>query len=399
MPYHFLVRTLLFRRALPAVALIVFSILFFPYASHARESVLNILYTGAMRGELEPCGCSPETQSGGLARLSGYISANKAALTPYVLVDAGNSFEGDKPQARLKSEALVRSFAVMGYDAAALHISKTDIDDAFITGLVAQHKAGALPQGKSMKAVRDGLKINISSDEKLAKKGMINVLLSGRTVAVLKDVKGWDVIVTSSGEELEGPVQAGKTIIVSGFPKGQKLGVLSLRLKDGRVTGSTHRWQPLMKDVAEDPEVRSILKDYDQKVAALLKEEELKPVIGGQYLGAESCVECHQSFAESWKTTKHAGAFATLERVGKSKDPECVKCHVVGFGEEGGFLSLKATPGLANVQCESCHGPGREHAADFGPMRPVGMDVCLKCHTPENSPLFNYQEYYEKIKH
>jgi hypothetical protein len=387
------------RRALPAVALIVFSVLLLPYASHARESVLNILYTGAMRGELEPCGCSPETQSGGLARLSGYISANRASLAPYVLVDAGNSFEGDKPQARLKSEALVRSFAVMGYDSAALHISKSDIDDGFITGLAAEYKTSALPQDKAIKAVRDGVEINISSDEKLLKSGMINVLLSGKTVAGLQAVKGWDVIVTSSGEELEGPVESGKTIIVSGFPKGQKLGVLSLRLKDGQVAGSTHRWQPLMKDVAEDPEVRSVLKDYDQKVAALLKEEELKPVTGGQYIGAESCVECHQSFADSWKTTKHSSAFATLERVGKPKDPECVKCHVAGFGEEGGFLSLKATPGLANVQCESCHGPGREHAADFGPMRPVGMDVCLKCHTPENSPLFNYQEYYEKIKH
>lgn len=399
MPYHFCVRTFLFRRALPAVALIVFSVLLLPYASHARESVLNILYTGAMRGELEPCGCSPETQSGGLARLSGYISANRASLVPYVLVDAGNSFEGDKPQARLKSEALVRSFAVIGYDAAALHISKTDIDDEFIAGLAAEHKAGALTQGRAITAVKGGLEINISSDEKLVKNGMINVLLSGEPVAGLKDVKGWDVIVTSSGEELEEPVESGKSIIVSGFPKGQKLGVLSLRLNDGQVTGMGHRWQQLMRDVAEDAKVRSVLKDYDRKVAALLKEEELKPLTGGQYLGAESCVECHQSFAGSWKTTKHSSAFATLERAGKPKDPECVKCHVVGFGEEGGFLSLKATPGLENVQCEACHGPGREHAADFGPMRPVGMDVCLKCHTPENSPLFNYQEYYEKIKH
>jgi len=145
--------------------------------------------------------------------------------------------------------------------------------------------------------------------------------------------------------------------------------------------------------------VRAVLKEYDLKVAALLKEEELKPLSNGQYLGAESCVECHQSFVESWKATRHASAFATLEKAGKSKDPECVVCHTVGFGEEGGFLSLKSTPMLANVQCESCHGPSREHMADFSPMRAVGKDVCLKCHTHENSPMFEYEKYFEKIKH
>lgn len=382
-------------------ALVLISVIFLSAASHAREAGLNILYTGSLRGELEPCGCSPETQSGGLARLSGYLSADRAALSPYILVDAGNTFEGDKPQARLKSEAIIRSFALIGYDAAAVHVSERPVDDAFIAGLAEEAGlSAALTSGRTMKAERGRLKVNISTGEKLQRSGMINVLLTGKPVAELKALKGWDVIVTSSGEELERPVEAGKTLIVSGFPKGQKLGVLSLRLdKKGRVTGASHRWQDLKLDVQEDPAVRAVLKEYDSKVAALLREEELKPVAGGQYLGAESCVECHQGFVESWRATKHSSAFATLEGVGKSKDPECVKCHVVGFGEEGGFLSAKATPALSGVQCEACHGPGREHAADFRPMRPVGVEVCVSCHTKENSPLFDYNEYHEKIKH
>lgn len=386
--------------ALLPAALVLISVLFLSAASQAREAGLNILYTGSLRGELEPCGCSPETQSGGLARLSGYLSANRAALSPYILVDAGNTFEGDKPQARLKSEAIIRSFALIGYDAAAVHVSERQVDKDFIAGLAKEAGLSALRPGRTVKAERGGQKINISTGEKLLRSGMVNVLLTGKPVAELKALKGWDVIVTSSGEELERPVEAGKTLIVSGFPKGQKLGVLSLRLdKRGRVTGVSHRWQALKLDVQEDPAVRALLKEYDAKVAALLREEELKPVAGGQYLGVESCVECHQGFVESWKTTKHSSAFATLERVGKSKDPECVKCHVVGFGEEGGFLSARATPALADVQCEACHGPGREHAADFRPMKPVGVEVCVLCHTKENSPLFDYNEYHEKIKH
>ncbi len=386
--------------ALLPAALVLISFLLLPAVSQASEAVLNILYTGSMRGELEPCGCSPETQSGGLARLSWYISANRAALSPYILVDAGNAFEGDKPQARLKSEALIKSLALMRYDAAAVQVSEKPVDKAFIAALAKEAGLSALKPGRRTRADRGGLKVNISTGEKLKSKGMINVLLTGKPVRELKVLKGWDVIVTSSGEELEEPVEAGRALIVSGFPKGQKLGVLSLRLdKRGRVTGASHRWQSLKQDVQDDPAVRAVLKEYDAKVAALLKEEELKPAAGGPYLGAESCVECHQGFVESWRTTRHSSAFATLERVGKSKDPECVKCHSVGFGEEGGFLSLKATPALANVQCESCHGPGREHAGDFRPMRPVGVEVYLACHTKENSPLFDFNEYHEKVKH
>jgi len=48
---------------------IMLAVIFFPVTSSAGEKALNILYTGALQGELEPCGCSPETQSGGLARL------------------------------------------------------------------------------------------------------------------------------------------------------------------------------------------------------------------------------------------------------------------------------------------------------------------------------------------
>src|SRR3990172_4098107 len=102
------------------VVIFVSALILLPFVAHGRDKVLNILYTGAIKGELEPCGCSPKTESGGLARLSGYISANRDALAPYVLVDAGNSMAEDTPQGRLKTEALLRSFNIIGYDAMAL---------------------------------------------------------------------------------------------------------------------------------------------------------------------------------------------------------------------------------------------------------------------------------------
>ena len=273
-------------RVLPA-ALFVLSYLLFPQASFAAEKALNILYTGAMRGELEPCGCSPETQSGGLARLSGFISDQKAALGPYILVDSGNTFAPDTAQGRLKAEAQLRSLGMMGYDAVAVHISKAPFDSGFTARLVKEHRVATLPKRGAIKALKGGLKVNISSDARLLKKGMINVLISGKPVGELKAVKGWDVVITSSGEVLEEPVRSGRTTIVSGYPKGEKLGILTLKLdRRGKVAGSAHRWVVLKKDAPEDPAVRAVLKEYDQKVAALLKEEELKPVSGGLYLGA-----------------------------------------------------------------------------------------------------------------
>ena len=91
---------------------------------------------------------------------------------------------------------------------------------------------------------------------------------------------------------------------------------------------------------------------------------------------------------------------ATLEKKNEQFDTECVGCHVVGF-QKGGFQSLVLTPQYANVQCESCHGPGRQHsekpAKGYGLMpTPVG---CLQCHTTMNSPDFNFEIYWPKVKH
>jgi hypothetical protein len=42
-------------------------------------------------------------------------------------------------------------------------------------------------------------------------------------------------------------------------------------------------------------------------------------------------------------------------------DPECIVCHTVGFGYQGGFTDAKKTPQLKDVGCESCHGPASLH--------------------------------------
>lgn len=375
-----------------------------PLTARGQERILNILYTGRLQGELEPCGCSPKTDFGGIARLSGYIGKHKEELSPYVLLDAGNFSGENTSQGRLKTETLLKAFGSMGYDSVAFLKREALFSENFLSSISEKYKVPVVskssPFRKGVLINRDSIEIHTGVDPGDFREGKLNILLTDVPLSEARNIKGWDVIINSSGEILDEPVRTHGTIIVTGYPKGKKTGVLTLEFsRSGKISGLQHRWLLLGEDIIEDAGVRLMLKEYDSRVAQLLKETE-RPVEGTSYLGVSKCAECHQPFVESWKKTGHAGAFSSLERVGKSFDPECVACHSVGFGEEGGFYSMKATPGLADVQCEVCHGKGREHLSDFEkPLKPVTESVCLICHTKDQSPDFSYPEYLEKIKH
>ncbi len=372
--------------------------------NHGQEQTINILYTGSLNGELEPCGCSPKTDFGGVARLSGYLKGNKKALSPYLLVDAGNFSGEDTPQGRLKTETLLKTFNIIGYDAVAFRKREAGLQKDFLSSVSLKYKtrvvADSLRSARSVIKRMDKLNIHLGANPENYEKGKINILLSDIDVSDAKTIKGWDVIILSSGEEIESPLKADGTIIVSGSLKGKKLGVLTLQFDNsGKIKNYKHRWQLLGKDIKEDQQVRQALNDYDTQVAGLLKKTE-RPPEETVYLGVAKCAECHQPFIDIWKKTGHAKAFSSLAKVGKSSDPECLVCHTVGFGEEGGFYSIATTPGLANVQCEVCHGKGRDHFMDFyKPMEHVTEAVCLRCHTKDKSPDFSYKDYLDKVIH
>ncbi len=383
---------------------ILMQLLLLSVVAYGQEGRINIVYTGDMDGELEPCGCSPKTDFGGVARISGYLAEHKNELAPYILLDSGNFSDKDTPQGRLKAAAMLKSFSLMKYDAVALSAREEILPDDFLRPLLKEYKVpvvSTLPAySQSVAIERGGFKINVSTGPGSYRKDMLNIFLTGLSIPEAKLITGWDVIISSSGEILDVPLKVNNTIIISGYPKGKKLGILTVQTDStGKILEFQHSWQSLGTDIREDKSIRNILNEYDMKVARLLKEAE-RPLTGTTYLGVSKCAECHQPFAESWQKTRHAKAFSSLEQAGKSADPECLECHTAGFGEEGGFFSIETTPGLSNVQCEVCHGLDREHLSDYSrPMKPVTEAVCLKCHTESSSPDFNYQLYLEKIKH
>jgi len=127
--------------------------------------------------------------------------------------------------------------------------------------------------------------------------------------------------------------------------------------------------------------------------------DDLTAAVEQQYTGVKRCAACHFDEFELWKTLPHAReAFPKLPAKYRD-DPDCLKCHVTGYGQPTGFDSVKTTPMLAGITCEACHGPGSEHeriAKEFSHKKTLSPEeerlvlesttrlvegACIACHT------------------
>jgi cytochrome c553 len=121
------------------------------------------------------------------------------------------------------------------------------------------------------------------------------------------------------------------------------------------------------------------------------------------YGGAASCRACHAKEFAVWEKSAHARAWAGLQRVGKTFDPECIECHVVGWRQPGGFRSEADSPQLAAVGCEVCHGPGKAHiraaGKERGGLERSSLRRCQTCHNPERAPAFDPDRGWRQIAH
>jgi hypothetical protein len=114
-----------------------------------------------------------------------------------------------------------------------------------------------------------------------------------------------------------------------------------------------------------------------------------------QYIGAQACAGCHDNIRATELNTPHAGAFtnACFVAAGGQTNSSCLPCHTVGYGLPTGFVSKIKTPQLAGVQCENCHGPAANHAANpddptVVPQVEIAATVCGGCHTGPRQPTY-----------
>ena len=216
------------------------------------------------------------------------------------------------------------------------------------------------------------------------------------------------IVVARQLSLMNDPEHFGRATITTAYNQTKYLGEMRYYLRgDGAVETQINRYIALDSDIPDDPQANEAVTAAHNEFTNLQKASAdsgagvVQPVSQeSPFVGASSCKTCHAPQYATWERTNHAHAMQILEQRNQQFDNNCVRCHVVGF-DKGGFQSLISTPQLANVQCEACHGPGRAHIAapakGYGFMpTPVG---CTQCHTTTNSPDFNFEVYWPKIKH
>ena len=121
----------------------------------------------------------------------------------------------------------------------------------------------------------------------------------------------------------------------------------------------------------------------------------------GSYVTSAACSQCHIDQYLAWSKSAHAHATNPLPARPFEFEMRCLDCHATGARQ--GSVNEKPEPALfQNVQCEQCHGPGSSHAAKpakgYGRVADIKTS-CARCHTPETSPSFDFQNAWAMIKH
>ena len=161
---------------------------------------------------------------------------------------------------------------------------------------------------------------------------------------------------------------------------------------DGSIASRTEGWRA----EREPPLMRMRL--------ALLAGEQVPMLLHATgYSGNEFCSVCHEPENETWQLTNHARAFDTLVRHGADRDTDCLGCHVVGWGEPGGFSVAAPAAHLENVGCETCHGRGGGHLSEKPPGDPPAEpdyeEICQSCHNQKHSLGFDYASFLPLVSH
>jgi len=392
---------------------------------------------------------------GGLARRAGYIESVRKTERNVLLVDSGNVFLTPGLLPQLKAATAVEAMESMRYDALNLGHADFVFGPDFLLDACAQHGVPVMSANlsdnltgsliaqdqqlfsfKSFTAGVTGVvaqsyqkiitkytepfgqlfsvhnEFDALRERVLALRPRVDILIvladTGLEGAkeIARSVSGIDVIVCSGGYEItEAPLYVKGVYIVKTGSRGEHIGRLTVTLDENRaIAGAEGEVIALDSAIPENDDVTGIIDAYHRGLRRyedeLLVIEQREPEAGWYYTGAVVCALCHVSQSGQWRHTGHPAAFDTLITKNQDYNPECIACHITGYGFTGGFELPETTPERGGVQCEMCHGPGGEHAETLAvPYGETSRDVCITCHTQDHSPDFDYDVYIEKVKH
>ena len=431
-----------------------------PGGRPSTGSRLRVLFTGETMGELEPCNCSGK-MAGGLPARGGYL---KSMTEDYLLVDTGCVGNGARDFERLRGEAAFRAMLQMRYDAVNVGehelwlgrdelsrlsrmgvplVSANVLDESgapaawryvllrraglsvAVTGLVEsagngdRHLSGVtvpvtVSPGLRVMPPREALARLIP--ELRRKAGVIIVLAdldleSSRALA--REFPEVTAILFRGRRDSHAPELVNRTVVASVYGQARYVGDLTLTWETARrVTGTG---KAVLLDERSAPSLAVIaagIQWYKDAIAGRTFDlsqggpagEGVRwqlPEGNNRFVGSETCRACHPYQYERWKAQRHSRAMESLKKAGYDWSPECIVCHVVGYGSPDGYQSMEKTPELGRVGCENCHGRGAilRHGGCKGLARRPNEQTCRQCHTMVKHETFNFDEKWKIIQH
>lgn len=394
---------------LSVVACIVFST--------GEPEAQGIVVSGSYSGNLTPCGCvSP--MMGGILRKATLLKQMRSPTDLWV--EVGPFLKDTSRQSQLKLDAIAEFAQTTRADAVGLTAAEVSLDPALLRA--AQSIAGGrlvqsqLPDVVAPWRAAQGWLIGaLSPDPRLGSAGTRSLPLEQAWTNLVTEAGDKPVLVLWDGSQdsarsfaekhprcnvLVYPspspevFKSGSTILVGTGERGKYLGRLDLATRRFRGTA-------LGPEIKDDGAATAIYQRYLSRVDGEHLLSQVPRTTSPAFAGSKACASCHGEVSRQWKSTGHAHALKTLERTGNDQDPDCVGCHVVGLASKGGFTSKIQTPQLADVGCESCHGPARDHARKPRLNRTVAdaKAACRSCHNPEHSPAFDFSTYWKRVMH
>lgn len=411
--------------------------------SAPQTEPVSFLVSCDTNGWIVPCGCTTK-QSGGLLR-RGTLVAKMKSTNPTVVLDAGGAAAGKSDYHQVKLESILKGELAMGIDAHNIGASEAAFGAEVIRSIISDLNAPIISANacdsdgqliaEPMKLVQQGgqtFAVIGVLDPSFATEGLqikdprqaildlldhLDTSVDGKIVLaylpreplleLAKQLPEIDVVIGGPTGQTIAPTQVGATLVTSATNKGKFVA----KLKSD--PAAAKKWSAEIVEVDEThsddtdqiknlADFHEVLKqaDFVARETGLSDRTLVHADTSNHYAGNESCNKCHDKDCTHYTSTKHALAWETLELKHSHVDPYCQQCHTTGYGADGGFVSVKRSPKLFDVGCESCHGPSSKHVEEVKTRTPfVAKDQCIGCHDRENSPLFDYQPYWQKIIH
>lgn len=404
---------------------------------------VQFIISGDTAGWITPCGCT-SNQSGGLLRRGTFV-ADARKKGEVVVLDAGGAAGGTSPYDLARFEAILRGERAMGIAGHNLGASEVAFGADSLRRIAKDLEAPFLSANVSVidgDPVASPFRIVVAGGQKFAVIGVLSqrykgpglriadphdallnairlageydrlIVLAYLPEAELRQLAAAlpeaEVIVGGPTGQSVPPTFLGERLLASATNKGKFLAHL-----ESPPPGERRAWNGQIVELSASFADETTQKENVDQFYAFLAKREFLPhetsflsrfssEFSSDYriAGSKACAECHSEAHTHWEKSKHAHAFATLEPRNAHVDAECQRCHTNGYGLPGGFLSHRRTPEFGGVGCESCHGPSQLHARNPSERTPFpAREQCLRCHDHENSPTFEFSNYWPKILH